>query len=342
MADMTEEEVQMLVGHLRTMKVKPKVDTLDDFQAWMRGVSAEQDAKPSFVTYNTGAIQHFPKISPFSGDTKKEVAYDVWRSEVQCIIKEGHPPATIAQAIRSSLRGTALRVRSHLDPSASVDDILEKMDSVFGNVQQAEMQLAQFYSAKQQTDEDVATWSCRLEDLLAKAVESEQVPQHNTNSMLCTMFWCGLKPSLKDASGYLHESIRDFDQLRVAIRRLEEDWKTRQHGKKETAISKSAAPVSDTNKSELSELKGMINQLAADVKDMKMERQEFSSRQGNIRRQDRDNRRNRQQPKQYSGDGMNQSRSNSYEEPTCYRCGQKGHIKLGCRAKIEKSHPLNK
>lgn len=41
--------------------------------------------------------------------------------------------------------------------------------------------------------------------------------------MLRNMFWQGLKPVLKDISGYKFEKIKDFDKLRVEIRKLEQD-----------------------------------------------------------------------------------------------------------------------
>lgn len=41
--------------------------------------------------------------------------------------------------------------------------------------------------------------------------------------MLCNMFWQGLKPSLKDISGYKFEQIKDFDKLREEIRKTEQD-----------------------------------------------------------------------------------------------------------------------
>lgn len=148
-SDLSEEEAKKLLGHLKAMDdVKPKVDTLADFQEWMRGTTAAKEQRPdeskpspTMHVYTTGVMQDFPKISPFSGDENNDVAYDVWRGEVMCIIKEGHPTSSVAQAIRSSLRGNALHVRARLGPSATVQQILDKMDSVFDNVKQTEMLL---------------------------------------------------------------------------------------------------------------------------------------------------------------------------------------------------------
>ena len=58
-------------------------------------------------------------------------------------------------------------------------------------------------------------WSCRLEDILASAVERQLVDSSKVNEMLYNMFYQGLKPALKDISGYKFEQIKDVDKLRA-------------------------------------------------------------------------------------------------------------------------------
>ena len=70
--------------------------------------------------------------------------------------------------------------------------------------------LAQFYSARQQQDEAVSDWSCRLEDLLTKAVQLGRAHPRETDEMLGCMFWTGLKKELKDVSGHKFDSISKF------------------------------------------------------------------------------------------------------------------------------------
>jgi hypothetical protein len=43
------------------------------------------------------------------------------------------------------------------------------------------------------------------------------------NSMLHAMLWKGLRQELKNISGHKHDMIKDFNQLRVALRQLEKD-----------------------------------------------------------------------------------------------------------------------
>ncbi|VDH90310.1 Hypothetical predicted protein [Mytilus galloprovincialis] len=44
---------------------------------------------------------YLPRISAFSGDAKTGTPYDLWRYEVQCLIKTGHTHETITMAIKT-------------------------------------------------------------------------------------------------------------------------------------------------------------------------------------------------------------------------------------------------
>ena len=72
------------------------------------------------------------------------------------------------------MRGRAARVARTVGPDGSTSDLLVKLDSTFGIVDNKETVLAPFYSAKQGENEDVATWSCRLENLLMDAIDAGQ------------------------------------------------------------------------------------------------------------------------------------------------------------------------
>ena len=114
-----------------------------------------------------------------------------------------------------------------LGPNATVDEIVYKLDSIYGLVEEREPLLAKFYSAKQQENEDVATWWCRLEDLLSKTLVQGLVNPDDENDMLRNMFWSGMKISLKDISGHLYDKYPELDDLRRALRILEQDREKR-------------------------------------------------------------------------------------------------------------------
>ena len=63
-------------------------------------------------------------------------------------------------------------------------DILDRMESVFGNVAAGESVTQEFYTAIQKQDEIVTAWGLRLEEILQKAVRKGHVKQEEIDSIL--------------------------------------------------------------------------------------------------------------------------------------------------------------
>ena len=201
-----------------------------------------------------------------------------------------------------------------------------------------------------------------LRGIVVQGYRWGQVDRSQANSMLCTMLWQGLRPQLKDVTAYIADRITDFDELRVAFRRVEQDQSQRdtEKPKKPVVTSKSAV---DTALVEggggLDEIRGIVKQLAADMKTLtegKFHGKDKGSQQKDRRPKQHASQATKQDfapyqnPRQQStapgGFGDPQFQGNfSYtspappedvtEEPTCYRCGQVGHIAVGCRVKLE-------
>ena len=106
-------------------------------------------------------------------------------------------------------------VLTWLGETARVDQILEKLDGLYGNVLTGEALVQQFYSARQKPEEPVAKWGCRLEGILSQAVSRGKVDKAAMNSMLRTKFWTDLhdqKKSIK--SEWIHNhKIKIHPQL---------------------------------------------------------------------------------------------------------------------------------
>ncbi|KAL3885490.1 hypothetical protein ACJMK2_025543 [Sinanodonta woodiana] len=216
--EFTDKEVQNISGAFKALKVKPKADTPEDFSKWMADFTAlmgafyvkeEPTSSHATASIASGHIHatfpHELRISVFSGDSKSEASYELWRYEVTCLQQGSYPHDQVSRAIRRSL-SEAGRITMRLGPSASISEILSKLDSVYSNVDLKETLLADFYSAHQKDNEDIATWSCRLEDLLNRAVQKGLVKTSETNDMLKAMLWTGLKQTLKDVSGHKFDS----------------------------------------------------------------------------------------------------------------------------------------
>lgn len=73
-----------------------------------------------------------------------------------------HLALTIRQAVRKSLRGEAARIAKRLGPEATVNQILQKLDDVYGEVNAGETLLAECYAAHQSKTEDFTAWRCSL------------------------------------------------------------------------------------------------------------------------------------------------------------------------------------
>ena len=386
MEGFSSEEMKMMVTALKEMDVKPDLDSPTAFKDWMvkyvkgldtSGQNASASGMSSTTTTNSDTVvksTYIPKISNFSGDgSKQDSSYDLWRYEVECLRKEKYSDSVIAQSIRRSLRGDAGRVVMRLGPEATIQEMLEKMESVFGTVERGESIMQEFYSATQKKGEDTMAWSCRLEEVYRKAVEKGVAKKEDTNEKLKSRFWNGLHQWLRDITGYKYDSIADFDTLRKEIRLIEKE-----HEKQKTP-SMAITPGKESEKSELEEIKGMIQQLTTKVnkletgqqRDSGQQSQQSGAKQHDDRPQQRRGGYNNQrggrggfsrQGGSYGGQGYSDEYYNTYprhdryynegprqqqgqqqgqqdyfDEPICYRCGQPGHLARGCRVILDHS-----
>lgn len=132
----------------------------------------------------------FPRISTFSGSAKGETNYEFWRYEIQCLVSEKvYREDQILQAIRRSVKGEAANVLMRLGTSASIDEIIHKMNSIYDTIDSGQRILGQFYSAEQEENETASQWGCRLEQLINKAVLRGEVEKSNVDEMLRHAFW---------------------------------------------------------------------------------------------------------------------------------------------------------
>jgi len=272
MASNITEEDQQLLDMFKVLKVKPKTDSPEDLHRWLSEFGSREARQDVPSTQPITISSQQPRLSIFFGDTdsvtKGEVTYDQWKYEVKSLmIERSYRAESIIQAIRRSVRGEASRILMRLGPGVKIDEILHKFDSVYGVVESLENLLAKFYSAKQKADEDVTTWSCRLEDIISRVVEKGIIGLGDTNDMLRSMFWTGLRQDLKDISGYKFDSINDFDKLRVELRKIEQDHVGKTEDKTKLGIAKSAMDRTDYM-NEIKELRGMIQSVASSVSDM--------------------------------------------------------------------------
>lgn len=269
-SDISEDEKKLLQS-FRTLKIKPKADTPEDLQQWLTGMRRE--VKPEIVTTQTIALPTNRRLSIFYGDisslVRGEALYDQWRYEVTSLQADSYKEQDIIEAIRRSVRGDASRVLMRLGTGIKVEDILQKFDSVYGVVETNKALLAKFYSAKQGQEENIQDWSCRLEDIWFRALQHHLVEQHDTDEMLRSMFWNGLRPEFKDVSGYIYDKVGDFDSLRVELKKIEQDQMERLVDRVKSVHAKSALEKPDESRKEVRDLRHKLEAVESTVSAMK-------------------------------------------------------------------------
>ena len=178
-----------------------------------------------------------PKLPNFSGEVpvpKGEVGFEVWRFEVSCLRLDGlHSEVAVTQGARKSLRGEAARiVMNSLGHQATIADILDKFEGIYGAIETGEELMQKFYNAVQCAGESTASWGCRLEDLLTKATHHKKTMSPSVkDEMLRTRFWNGLYDStLKNITHYKYETISSFDELRREIRKMDQELSSQNSG----------------------------------------------------------------------------------------------------------------
>lgn len=170
-----------------------------------------------------------PNLPEFSGEVRDELDFDMWRYDVNCLIRNAvYPEHVILEAIRKSLKGKARRVLLHLGEGASVFDILVELEGIYGSVSSGEKLKEKFYCAHQESNESVADYSIRLEQLLCKS--NINFDRNTKNEMLCNRLWSGLRDrELRNASRYKFESVHDYGVLRRELRQMEQDIQASKH-----------------------------------------------------------------------------------------------------------------
>ena len=173
-------------------------------------------AGPSYIT-----MPPAPKLPLFSGSSGKDCAFDLWVYEVKCLRDRQPDRNMVLSAVNRSLKGEAARIVMRLGEKASLEEIMAKLHSVYGEVHGTDSVMTNLFNANQKSDETVSEWSVRIEELAAKAVDAGQLDFAKLDSTLRNRFWHGLRPSLRDKTGHKYDAAKSFDQLREELRKVE-------------------------------------------------------------------------------------------------------------------------
>jgi hypothetical protein len=133
----------------------------------------------------------------------------------------------ILVSVRRSVKGMAGELLLHLGTGVSVSSIIQKFDVVFGNIKTAEQLLEEFYQAKQLETESVASWSCRLEELVTCIDATKSLPSMTLHRMMRERYWTGLySDKIKTATRHKYDSGISWSELLIATRLSESEFHT--------------------------------------------------------------------------------------------------------------------
>ena len=296
-------------------------------------LSPEDKAKISAAASPTGKVeatrvhtpdvgQGYARVSQFSGDGGKEdVSFEQFRFEVREMVRDGiYSEPVILQSIRRSLRGTAADIMLHMGPGVSVTGVLTKMDHIFGNILPPEAILEQFYSAKQLDGERVATWACRLEDILAKLHDSQQVSADVAKTMLRTKFHSGLHAgTMKSSIRHKFDAGEPYEQLLVAARVAELE----ELGEKKTAKVNQATAMD-------SSMASKVDKVLAGLEKMQNRLDALEKAQKGLT--------TAQTTAQATATPAAETTTQKERKPfqgNCWGCGQSGHPKFRCPLNLQ-------
>ncbi|XP_053391393.1 trichohyalin-like [Mercenaria mercenaria] len=152
-----------------------------------------------------------------------ETSFEEWKIEVEVMMKSGlYHEDILRQAVRNSLSGNTKRILLTLGTDVSTREIVDKLETIYGNVRSGESVLGEFYQSKQGKDETIAEWGIRLESMLQIALEKNQIHKSQKDEMLRSRFWRYLyNDDLKNATRLGYETAKDFEDLQRKIRKEE-------------------------------------------------------------------------------------------------------------------------
>ncbi len=369
--EFSAEEVKMIMSSFQELGLRPKADNPSSLLQWMSEVSkakAEPNQTPqvapsaSLPTCTPVTLTRSPQLPYFSGDRKGDTDFDQWKHEYDCMSTR-YSKDVLSEAVHRSLRGRAARVAMHVDKDATLEILVSKLDSVFGDIHTEHNIMARFYSAKQQEEECVSEWLCRLEDILSQGIQLGKVQASQREELLRTTVWTGLRPELRDLSSYKFDQGGPLDKFVRYLRQVEADLQQRKPDtKKKTHSATNMASVVKTESTELTEIRGILNSLSSEIAGLKKQNQDkrepqvvqtstepprSSQGQGQPWMSSQEQpwqppprqwippQRSRGPPPPFQGNPSRFQGPPTSDIPVCYRCGQPGHIKKGCRARIQ-------
>lgn len=192
-------------------------------------------------------------------------------------------------------------------------------------------------------------FAARVEDIFSQAIELK-VLVSTQEEILKNVLYQGLRTNLKQASNYKYETVKDYDKFKIELRKIESNIIEE---KEKDNKAKCSAATKIEQKSELGEVKELLQKMNARIEKLEKEKEQNTERQqqqqyGSSYQQQQHYDSSYQQRglnrgfrRNYRGNNGDRGRSRgAYQptrptgtqnmQPTCYNCNKKGHIARNC------------
>ena len=268
--DVTEHELK-LIEAMRHLKVKPeKVETTEDLEKFMKDYEKDSTER-----------RQFPRLSIFYGEEGKgEVGYQTWKYEIECLQQEKkYPEDQILLSIRRSAKGEAANILRRLGVRASVQDILKKFNSSFGDIDTPELIMKKFYAVEQKPTESLIAYAARVEELFAQAVEVKALAA-TQECILKNVFYQGIKQPLKQCGNLKYETIKDYDRFKIEMRKIESELQSSSKKETENATKCQAVNQKPSEMEEVKDLLKKMNEKISALEEQHYQQQQDTSYRG--------------------------------------------------------------
>ena len=321
------EEDEKLIHAFHDLGLSPHVETSSDLVEFLAKFGKILASRETAVSH------HYPKLSTFYGeDNKGETTWETFKYEVTSLLTEHtFNKEQILLGIRRSVKGNAADILRRLGPGGSLDDVIGKFESTFGNIETKESILRKFYSCQQQANENINTYTTRLEEIYSQAVSLEALPKDDM--ILQRVLFHGLTTDIKHIATYKNDTIQDYDKFKIELRKIEADLKSTE-GKQCHAIT------TDKKPSEMTEVKDLLQKLNERIDRLEKQQREMRPNEAcnNIRSSRGGKRPQFRQKTNNKVKGQDQGTSNRGHRPfgsqnflpTCFGCNGKGHMIRDC------------
>lgn len=333
---LTEEE-NKLITFMRTFKIKARMDTPDEISKLAKaltGVKEEEPVEKRAESAPKLATHHFPKLSTFYGeDGKGEATWDAFKYEVLCLIEaDTYSQEQLMFGIRRALKGKASDKIRRLGPGCTPRYVLEKLESDYGTVENKEVAMKNLYTCEQKPNESVESYATRVEECFYKTVEHGSFGLTQTE-VIKQVFYSNLNTELKQMSTYQFDKIKEYDDFKKELRKMEADMKPKAEEKKP------CKPVVSNEKKEDSEVTQLLKQLNERIDRLEKghSHDQFDQQHHWYGNRDRGRGTWRGSPR---GRGQNFGGRGTYRPqrpfssgtfaPTCFLCNRKGHVQVNC------------